>query len=114
MISNRECTITLETLKASPFNLVKDDPVNVRIVSVNMYGDSTESETGVGAVIQLVPDAPVNLENDSTATSDTQIRFTWSDGASDGGTQIIDQAVYYDQGTDAFVLLDGTVEDRFY
>ena len=90
VIANRECTIDLETLKASPFNLVKDDPVNVRIVSVNVYGDSVESVTGVGAVIQLIPDAPFSLANDPAVTTDTRIRFTWSDGASDGGTQIID------------------------
>ena len=61
-----------------------------------------------------MPDAPVSLTNDPTVTTDTQIRFTWSDGASDGGNAVIDYAVYYDQGTDSFVLLDGGVTDQFY
>ena len=104
----------MTTLKAAPYNLVKDDSVNVKIVSVNFYGNSVESVIGSGAVIQLVPDAPVSLTNDPTVTTDTQIRFTWSAGASDGGNAVIDYAVYYDQGTDSFVLLDGAVTDQFY
>ena len=47
----------------------------------------------------MVPDAPMNLVNDADTTSDTVIRFTWSDGANDGGTSVIDFSVYYDQGT---------------
>lgn len=54
------------------------------------------SQVGDGAVIQNVPDAPVSLADDPTTTSDVQIRFTWSDGASDGGTSVIDYTVYYD------------------
>ena len=61
-----------------------------------------------------MPDAPVSLTNDPTVTTDTQIRFTWSDGASNGGNAVIDYAVYYDQGSDSFVLLDGAVTDQFY
>jgi hypothetical protein len=51
VVSTRQCTIQLETLRASPYNLVKDDSVNVKIVSVNFYGDSLESVIGSGAVI---------------------------------------------------------------
>ena len=96
VVTNRQCTIQLTTLRAAPYNLVKDDSVNVRVISVNVYGDSVESLIGTGAVIQLVPDAPVSLTNDPTTTDDTQIRFTWSDGASNGGTIVLDYAVYYD------------------
>ena len=96
VITSRQCTISLATLRSAPFNLQKDDAVNVRIISVNFFGDSVESATGNGAVIQLVPDAPVSLTNDPTTTDDTRIRFSWSDGASDGGTAVLDYAVYYD------------------
>jgi len=95
-------------------SLVKDDSVRVKVISVNVYGDSVESVVGSGAVIQLVPDAPVSLANDPAVTTDTQIRFTWSAGASDGGNAVIDYAVYYDQGTDSFALLDGAVTNQFY
>jgi hypothetical protein len=38
----------------------------------------TYSDAGNGAVIQLVPDAPVDLANDPLTTIDTLIRLTWS------------------------------------
>jgi hypothetical protein len=50
-VSRRQCTISLDTLKAVPYSLIKDDPVNVRVVSQNVYGDSAQSDTGSGAVI---------------------------------------------------------------
>ena len=40
VVANRQCTIQLTTLRASPYNLVKDDSVKVKVVSVNVYGDS--------------------------------------------------------------------------
>jgi hypothetical protein len=86
IISARTCEVTLDTLKAAPFNLVKDQEVWVRIVTQNSYGDSALSGAGNGAVIWYVPDAPVTLENDASVTDDTKIRFTWQDGPSDGST----------------------------
>ena len=96
VVSSRQCVVSLETLKTSPYNLVLYDNVNVKIIAANVYGESVESTVGTGAFIQLVPDAPVSLANDPTTTTDTNIRFTWSDGASDGGTPVVDYAVYYD------------------
>jgi hypothetical protein len=61
-----------------------------------------------------VPDAPVSLTNDPSTTIDTVIRFTWSDGASDGGSPVIDYTVYYDQGSDSFVLLENSVTTQYY
>jgi hypothetical protein len=69
------------------------------------------SSEGSGAVIRLVPDAPINLTNDSETTSDTTIRFTWSDGASDGGHSIIDYIVKYDQGGSDLIELATGVTD---
>jgi len=43
-----------------------------------------------------VPDAPTTLANDATTTTDTVIKFTWTEGASNGGTAVIDYDVYYD------------------
>jgi hypothetical protein len=42
------------------------------------------------------------------------IRFTWSDGSSDGGTVVVDYTVYYDQGTNTFVELEAGVTSQFY
>lgn len=49
----------------------------MKVVSVNVYGESVQSTEGNGAVIQLVPNAPINLANDPSTTTDVVIRFTW-------------------------------------
>jgi hypothetical protein len=47
-------------------------------------------------VIRDVPDSPINLANDPSTTTDKVIKFTWADGASNGGTPVIDYTVFYD------------------
>ena len=86
----------------------------MKIVSVNVYGESIQSDSGSGSVIYSVPDAPVNLANDADTTSDTVIRFTWIDGVNNGGTSVIDYTVYYDQGSSSFVELESGVTTQFY
>ena len=53
-------------------------------MATNAYGDSAISDVGNGAIMVLVPDAPINLQDDPLTTSDSVIRFIWSDGVSDG------------------------------
>jgi hypothetical protein len=79
----------------------------VKIVSVNFYGDSaTYSEAGYGAVIEYVPDSPISLTNDALTTDAYTIQFTWNQGLSNGGTDVIDYSIYYDQGLNSdYVLL---------
>jgi hypothetical protein len=96
LISSRTCLISLTLLKASPYLLIKEDSVVAQIISVNVYGDSVQVVTGSGAVIADLPDAPVSLANDPLTTTDTVIRLTWVDGASNGGKSIIDYTVIYD------------------
>lgn len=50
-----------------------------------------------------VPDAPIELQNDGSVTSDVEIRLGWSDGVSDGGAPVIDYSVFYDQGKSVWV-----------
>jgi hypothetical protein len=96
VIDNTECQVSLDTLKSAPYNLVQGDSVQAKVISVNIYGDSQESIIGSGALIQLVPEPPINLLNDPTTTTDVTIRFTWEDGLNEGGSPIIDYAVYSD------------------
>ena len=56
----------------------------------------------------------MNLVNDEATSSDTVIRFTWEDGAANGGTPILDYSVFYDQGIDSVVLLQANVLDKYY
>ena len=51
VMSSRTCSVFLTTLRASPYSLVKDDGVYVKIISVNLYGDSIYSDAGSGALI---------------------------------------------------------------
>lgn len=82
-------------------------------MATNAYGDSAISDVGNGAIMVLVPDAPINLQDDPMTTSDSVIRFTWSDGASDGYQPIIDYRVSYDKSTGNWETL-ATVTDKFY
>lgn len=52
-----------------------------------------------------MPDAPINLTRDEDVTDADVIRFTWTEGLSDGGTPVIDYDVYWDQSTGNWELL---------
>jgi len=47
-------------------------------------------------------------------TIDTLIRFTWSEGASNGGSSVLDYNVYYDQGLSTYILLAQGIENAYY
>lgn len=55
-------------MTASPFNLKLGDSVNIRIIATNAYGDSIISTVGKGAIIVLVPDAPLTLTDSPSVT----------------------------------------------
>ena len=61
-LSNFLCSIPLTTLIEEPYSLTLLNSVYAKIVATNYYGDSEESLSGNGALIFLVPDAPVNLQ----------------------------------------------------
>lgn len=46
VITLRQCHVALTTLRASPYELVKDDPVSVKVTSINVYGESVASLAG--------------------------------------------------------------------
>lgn len=58
------------------------------------YSDFSNQVTILAAA---VPDPPVDLASDADLTDETQITVTWNDGASDGGSPILDYRVQYDQ-----------------
>lgn len=84
------------------------------MVSINIYGESIRSEAGNNAVIQYVPDPPINLANDPTTTTDTRIRFSWTDSDQNGGAPVTDYDIFYDQGNGNYVLLQIKVLESFY
>ncbi len=94
--------------------MVKGDSIFAKIVSVNVYGESQQSLAGNGALIQTIPDSPINLLNDASTTTGYLIKFTWTEGISNGGSKVIDYNIYYDQGLGVYVLLAQKVTSTFY
>lgn len=97
MISETKCVIPLSTLTADPYKLLLGYSIYAYVISTNAYGSSEPSEFGNGGVIVLVPDAPINLADNIAVTSRSVIEFTWSTGASNGGTTILDYTILYDE-----------------
>jgi hypothetical protein len=106
VIANRVCYIYLDTLIVAPYSLVLNEEIWAMVIATNVYGDSPYSPPGNDGLIKLIPDAPVNLVNDPTLTSASSIRFTYEEGASNGGLPVIDYSIYYDQGLGTYVLLE--------
>lgn len=88
--------------------------IQIKIVAINAYGNSKESEPGNGGIIVLVPDPVINLHNNPTITSDSAIGISWNDGTSNGGKAIIDYRILYDQSTGNYVNLAEHVTNKYY
>lgn len=103
-----------------PYSHVLDEEVWVKIIAINYYGESPISEPGNDGLVKLIPDAPVNLDNDPVVTDHTKIRFLWDEGSSNGGIPVLDYAIYYDEGSNwldgeaNFVLLETGVPTSYY
>lgn len=69
IVSSTTCTVPISLLKATPFSLPWGTSVFANLIAVNVYGESTESDRGNGAIILTVPDAPVSLANNPVSTS---------------------------------------------
>jgi hypothetical protein len=82
--------IYLDTLIVEPYSLVLNEEIWAKIIATNFYGDSPYSVPGNTGLTKLIPDAPVNLQNNVPITDAFNIGITWEDGLSDGGMPIID------------------------
>jgi hypothetical protein len=73
-LADTKCSVPLTTLIAAPYNLVQLGSVYAKIVAYNFYGDSISSDSANGALIYLVPDAPISLaKNVNFVSSETAI-----------------------------------------
>jgi hypothetical protein len=64
-----------------------------KVVAINSYGNSTESEEGSGAIIITAPDAPINLTEDITLRTESTVTLTWMEAPIDGGAAVLDYQV---------------------
>lgn len=69
------------------------------VIAQNAYGVSDSSEVGNGAIILTRPDQPITVQENLEPKSGTSIGMTWAEGATNGGSEVIDYRVSYDQGT---------------
>jgi hypothetical protein len=58
---NAQCTIESVILNQAPFSIAWGSSVYAKIVTLNDYGESAESDEGNGGVILTNPDAPHTL-----------------------------------------------------
>jgi hypothetical protein len=109
MVAERACSIPNSVLTVAPYSLLKGNSVMARIIAENYYGDSPYSTSGNGAIMIIVPDAPILLENNLLVTNRSTISFNWFDGYSTGGSPVIDYRVSYDQATGIWAVLSENV-----
>jgi hypothetical protein len=69
VMAETKCLVPLSALTAEPYNLLLGYSIYIKISAVNDYGDSIPSNAGNGAVIVLVPDAPISLVNNLDVTT---------------------------------------------
>jgi hypothetical protein len=105
VIDATSCSIPIGQLRSPPFSLPWGSSISVRVQAANQYGLSVHSVEGNGAIILTYPDAPLNLSEDPTYKSGTQIGLTWEEGVENGGTAVLDYRLSYDQGTGEYVYL---------
>ena len=114
IVQSQTCSIPILTLLDAPFSLELGGSVYARVTATNYYGDSEVSDEANGAVVVVLPDAPINLADDTSVTSASVIGLVWDDGVSDGGTAILDYFIQYDQGTGTWVQLVSGVSTKSY
>lgn len=88
IVSARQCTIPVTVLRAAPFSLTNASDVIARVVATNSYGDSPTSASSTSNANMpdwFAPSAPQSLLRDDATTNQSQITFTWSAPASNGG-----------------------------
>jgi hypothetical protein len=77
-------------LQAAPFNLDWGYDIYATVSASNVIGTSLTSVEGNGAKITTNPDKPLNLVNKPEITNSQNIGLSWTKGAKNGGTAVID------------------------
>jgi hypothetical protein len=65
IIDSLSCSVPVSVLRTSPFGYDLGDSVWAKIQASNEKGSSDESSDGNNAILMTVPDAPINLVEDS-------------------------------------------------
>lgn len=81
---------------ADPYLFAWGESVSAKVIAENAVGVSDASQVGNGCVLLKEPDAPLNLANDASTTTSSQIGLTWQEGAENGGSSVIDYSLFFD------------------
>lgn len=84
-----------------------------KVVARNIVGISAFSSE-VQILCSRIPDAPVNLQNNGAVTTSSIIGFTWSAGASNGGSPVIDYRISSDQASNSWITIASGVPTLAY
>ena len=98
---------------SSPYNMPWGASIWFKVTATNIYGTSLTSEVGNGAIILTNPDAPVSFERLQAFNTLSSLTLSWSEGAANGGTPVIDYSVYWASGS-SFSLLQAGISDTQY
>lgn len=69
-----------------------------KVTATNIYGTSLTSEAGNGAIILTNPDIPLSFERLQALNTLSSLTLSWSEGAANGGTEVLDYSLYWASG----------------
>jgi hypothetical protein len=99
------CSIPAGVFISSFYNLNWGSSIYVKVVAYNSYGNSPDSGVGNGAVLVTIPSAPVSLIENTALRATQTIALQWQNGATNGGTPIIDYTLSYSTVLGSFSVL---------
>lgn len=114
IVASTSCLVPISLLIESTYSHPWGSSIWVKVIAYNFYGYSSESAVGNGAVILTYPDAPVDLTETVAERTSSSITFSWSEGATNGGTPVLDYRVSYDQSIDDYVVLTSLLDQLTY
>lgn len=108
------CTIPSASFTQSPFSISWGSSILATVTAVNNIGSSVVSVAGNGATILRIPDAPLSVANVPAITLASQIGLTWSPGASNGGTPVLDYKISIAVGAGSYSTLETGITTTSY
>ena len=87
------CVVPVSVLRENKYDLQWGDTIYASVSAQNAVGDSARSATGQSEPVYTIPSEPT-IHDDIKVTSAVSVGLKWDVSISDGGTPIIDYAVW--------------------
>ena len=108
------CTVPVIALKAAPFSLDWGTNVHATVKAINIYGSSTQSAAGNGAIITTTPGSPTNLVEVVAQRTKSTLGLSWTEPVFIGGAAIVDYRVNIaEQGKSYTVAATGVTSTSY-